>query len=279
MTPRSSGRCERSTSRHGSTGNRPRSIGSSVTKRRFTRPAPGAARRGRRRRGRRRPRSASGPRRRDRRPPPARSRRPHRRAPRRPRPRSTTESRASAPSSSAACTKVSGAGLPGRPRSVATAPLTTVPKRSARPAASSTAGALAEEETTASGIPEPAQVVQQRHRARVGHDAVAGQHLVERVVLAVAQLADPLLGQVDAPRGQEVAHAVVAGLAVDVGEVVGVGVGRAVRRGTVVGAQEGVEHLRPGPHVHLGGRRDDAVEVEAARRRGLSRSRSSPRRG
>ena len=67
----------------------------------------------------------------------------------------------------AAWTKVSGAGLPASPSAVATRPSTTVTNRSASPAASSTAGALADDETTASGIPIVAQRVEQGDRARV----------------------------------------------------------------------------------------------------------------
>ena len=123
------------------------------------------------------------------------------------------------------------------PSRSATRPSTTVAKRSARPAASSTAGALADEDTTAERHAELAQVVEQPHRAREGGDAVARQHRVERVVLPVAEPRHRLrarrvlrgaLGQVNAARVQEVADAVVARLAVDVREVVGVGVRRPV---------------------------------------------------
>ena len=50
----------------------------------------------------------------------------------------------------------------------ATAPLTTVSNRSASPAASSTAGALADDETTASGVPRSRRWSSSGHRAGVG---------------------------------------------------------------------------------------------------------------
>ena len=62
-------------------------------------------------------------------------------------------SRGVAPHSRAAWRKVSGAGLPGSPSALATRPSTTLTNRSAMPAAASTEPALADEETTARGIP------------------------------------------------------------------------------------------------------------------------------
>ena len=67
------------------------------------------------------------------------------------------------------------------------------------------------------------------------------------------------VGQLDAPRLQERAHAVVARLAVDVREVVGVGVGLGAPR---CPARKSLNICVPGAHVHLGRRRDHAVEVE-----------------
>ena len=58
------------------------------------------------------------------------------------------------------------------------------------------------------------------------------------------------LGQRDAAGGEERPHAVVAGLAVDVLEVVGVGVGL----GDAALGEVAVEQALPGAHVHLGGR-------------------------
>src|SRR5699024_6426662 len=67
------------------------------------------------------------------------------------------------------------------------------------------------------------------------------------------------VGQGDAAGGEEAAYAVVARLAVDVVEVVLVG----VRAGLVTAfGQEVGEQRAPGVHVHLGGRGQDAVEVE-----------------
>src|SRR5690606_40817883 len=65
-------------------------------------------------------------------------------------------------------------------------------------------------------------------------------------------------GHLDVAAAQHARDAVVALLAVDVGVVVVVG----VRRRDVPGAEELVEHLLPGVHVHVGGRREHAVEVE-----------------
>ena len=103
--------------------------------------------------------------------------------------------------------------------------------------------------------------------AGYGCDALLGEGLVERVVLAVAEavhrvegraiIGHVALGHADAAALEQRPHAVVAGLAVDVREVVGVG----VRRGAVR-LEEGREQPRPRVHVHDRGRREHAVEVE-----------------
>ncbi len=91
--------------------------------------------------------------------------------------------------------------------------------------------------------------------------------LKERLVLRVAEAAHCLgsgrigwiaFGEYDAPRGERGANAVVAGLAVDVGEVVLV----RVRRRDVVLSEMAREHPVPRPHVDVGRRREHAVEVE-----------------
>ena len=114
------------------------------------------------------------------------------------------------------------------------------------------------------------EVVEQRHRRRVGRHTLLIEDGGEGGVLAVAEAADGLglgavvgraLGQVDAPRGDEVTHPVEAWLAIDVGEVV---CGRVGLDGLDTGplSQEVVEHPVPGAHVHLDRRRQHPVEVE-----------------
>ena len=108
--------------------------------------------------------------------------------------------------------------------------------------------------------------VEEPHRTRVGLDALVPQHLAEDGVLAIPESAHGLgiggiagfaLRQVDAARGEQVGHPLVPRFAVEVREVVGLGVRLGAAR-----LEEGAEHLRPGPHVHVGGRRDHPVEVE-----------------
>ena len=278
VVPRSWARCAVSTSRQGSVGKRPRSSGC-VELRAPVHPAPPGhqLRRGptrprrHRRRARSPPRLPGRPRRR------ARSRRRPRPGHRTRRPRARRHESTGTPSTSAACDERLRRRLALQALLVGHASVhhgrRTGPRD--RPP-SSTAGAFAEEETTASGSAEVAQVVEQPDRPRVGLDAVTLEHRVEGVVLAVAETAHGHAGrwvlrgplrELDAARGEEVADAVVARLAVDVGVVVGVGVRRpvALEVGCLV-LEEAVEHLRPGPHVHLGRRRDHAVEVEQCRR-------------
>ena len=76
---------------------------------------------------------------------------------------------------------------PGRPAASATLPSTTVANRSAMPAAASTAGALADEETTASGRPRSRRWSSSASDPGYGATPSRVEHLVERVVLAVAQ--------------------------------------------------------------------------------------------
>jgi hypothetical protein len=98
-----------------------------------------------------------------------------------------------------------------------------------------------------------------RHGARVRLDAVAVEQLSEQQVLAVSErgharvagrVIRDAVGELDPSRRQERPHAVVAGLAVDVGEVV------------VTREPPRLEQLGPGPLVHRRGRGDDPVEVE-----------------
>ena len=135
------------------------------------------------------------------------------------------------------------------------------------PAALSTAGALRELDTIASFDAAIDQCLHELDRAGVGLDALGLEDLLEHDVLAVAETSDRLvgrrvgrlaLGQLDAARLEEAPDAVVARLAVDVREVVGVD----VRLGDASTLKELAEHLGPGAHVHLGRRRDHTVEVE-----------------
>jgi hypothetical protein len=71
---------------------------------------------------------------------------------------------------------------------------------------------------------------------------------------------DLAVGQLDPARGEEVAHAVEARLAVDVLVVVV----DEVERPLAAILEEGVEHLLPRARVDLGGLGQDAVEVEQA---------------
>ena len=121
------------------------------------------------------------------------------------------------------------------------------------------------------------------HRANVAHGALIGLHALfadhaqHNPVLAVAQPRDGLRGhriallalrEVDAARSEERPHTVITWLAVDVLVVVGGAIerleGQPVALGPVV--QEVVEHFLPRLRVNLGGLREDAVEVEQARR-------------
>ena len=186
----------------------------------------------------------------------------------------TTERAGVVPHSVAACTKVSGAGLPASPSEVATRAVDHGDEPVGQAGRGEHGGGVRRRRDDRERHPQLAQHVEERDRARVGGDAVAVEDDVEGVVLAVAEPAHGVrvgrvgrvaVGQSDAARREQVAHSVVAGLAVDVGEVVGVGVGRGVRAGGVPPGQEGVEHLRPGAHVDLRGGRQDAVEVEQDR--------------
>jgi hypothetical protein len=117
------------------------------------------------------------------------------------------------------------------------------------------------------------QLADQLERAVVGLDAALAKLGGEPLVLAVAQAAHRLglrrvgaraARQRDAARGQEAGHAVVAGLAVDVPEIV---VGRVERhrcraftQGPLV--QVVVEQPLPRRRVDARGPRDHAVQVE-----------------
>jgi hypothetical protein len=103
-------------------------------------------------------------------------------------------------------------------------------------------------------------------RALVGAHPVARDDLLDQLVLAVTQAADLLVVDLDAARGEEAPHAVVAGQAVDVAVVVVMGVELPERlaRALRALAQVLVEQLLPGRGVHRGGLRQHAVEVEQA---------------
>ena len=79
----------------------------------------------------------------------------------------TTARSAGTPSSLAASRNVSGAGLPLSPSRGATDPSTTTSNRGARPDASSTSGALRDDDTTAIARAAFGQRVEQAHRAGV----------------------------------------------------------------------------------------------------------------
>src|ERR671923_413505 len=91
------------------------------------------------------------------------------------------------------------------------------------------------------------------HRAGVRVDA-AGKRSLEQRLLAVPDLAHSLGPEGEAAGAHEVAHAVVAALAVDVRDVVVLRVERLV--------EQLVERPLPGRRVERGGRGEHAVEVE-----------------
>ena len=92
------------------------------------------------------------------------------------------------------------------------------------PAARSTSSPLALEVTTAVSTPSSAQLLIQR-RSRGRPRRRRGERLLHERLLAVADLATGPRER-DAAGAQEVAHAVEAGLAVDVREVVALEVDR-----------------------------------------------------
>lgn len=111
------------------------------------------------------------------------------------------------------------------------------------------------------------------HRALVDLDAVAGNGVVDQLVLAVAEAAHGFmqrrivgraLGQVDRSRLQEIPNAIEARLAVHMELVVGGDVERPERLtgpGRAL-AQVLVEHALPGPRVDARCVGDDPVEIE-----------------
>jgi len=112
-------------------------------------------------------------------------------------------------------------------------------------------------------------------RAFVDLDAVTPQQREHELVLAVAEPADRLgrgrvarlaFGKLDPARGEEGAHAVITGLAVDVGAVVGHRVEGDERLAPPLRplAQERVEQLLPRLRVHARSLSENAVEVEQA---------------
>jgi hypothetical protein len=113
------------------------------------------------------------------------------------------------------------------------------------------------------------------HRSFVGLHSLRVDELEHQHILAVAEPGDGLLAgwivggplrQLDAARLEEGAHAVRAGLAVDVSVVVLDGVEGAERLAGPFGAlaQVLVEHLLPRRRVDLGGLGEHAVEIEQA---------------
>ena len=157
---------------------------------------------------------------------------------------------------------------PPDPRSAATRPSTTTSKRS-----SDAGGARAPDRRCGNSTRRPREVrasttaSRKRERSRVRGDPSASRDSVKAEFLRFPrpQTVSSSGGSSAAPSGNEIdrdarkrPHAVVARLAVDVGEVVGVGVGLDdAPRGEV-----GREEPRPRAHVHVGGGGEHAVEVE-----------------
>ncbi len=187
---------------------------------------------------------------------------------------STTTARAGGtPRRPEAARKPSGAGLPRRPRRRMSWPSTVSSKRSSMPAARRTSSPLALEVTTAVSTPRRRSCLDPGDRAGEGVDAVAGERVLDERLLAVADAVHgPLvrravraaLGRLDAAGAQEVAHAVVARLAVEQRDVVALEVEGRLRRaraGAPLG-EHAVERLAPARLVQRGGRGEHAVEVE-----------------
>ena len=137
-------------------------------------------------------------------------------------------------------------------------------------AASTTWRAFALEDTSAHGTPASAQA--RRNRSEPGYTSTPCSARVASTmsflaaatpstVSAPGRIAGRALGQRDAARGEEVAHAVLAQLAVDVALVVA-----GQLEGTGVGAlepsQQVVEGPLPGGGVDAGAVGEDAVHVE-----------------
>ena len=137
-------------------------------------------------------------------------------------------------------------------------------------AASTTWRAFALEDTSAHGTPASAQA--RRNRSEPGYTSTpcSARGCEHHVVLGggdpvdgqrPGRIAGRALGQRDAARGEEVAHAVLAQLAVDVALVVA-----GQLEGTGVGAlepsQQVVEGPLPGGGVDAGAVGEDAVHVE-----------------
>ena len=142
------------------------------------------------------------------------------------RPPSTTERSARPSSSAAAWRNVSGRRLPGEPELGGDPAAHDGGSGSSRPAALSTAG-VRRRRHDAHRHAEPVEVVQQEHRPG-GLHPVAREHDVERVVLVGCPACTPCprperrrgrLRQPDAAGRRKYRAPVVAGLAVDVGEV------------------------------------------------------------
>ncbi len=112
-------------------------------------------------------------------------------------------------------------------------------------------------------VPTSLQIVD---RPRVGLHAPLPDQAEDEVVLAQAQRTHLVLGEVDPPGRQEVAGAVVAGLAVDVGDVVGDDLEgeEGFAGGGCPLPEVAVEHLLPRRGVDGGGAGEHAVEVEQA---------------
>ncbi len=175
----------------------------------------------------------------------------------------------------AASRKVSGAGLPCSPSSLATTPSTRASKRSSIPAATRISRQLALDETTARRSPASRERVDVAHRALVHLDPLLVEHRaapgrscgcqpVDR--LRLGRVAGVALGELDAARAQEGAHPVLAGHAVDVLVVVGLLEGDEGLAGAPrTLPQVGVEHLLPGGEVDRRRPGEDPVEVEEAR--------------
>ena len=146
-------------------------------------------------------------------------------------------------------------------------PSITTAKRSRRPATRSTSSAFFELDTTATGVPAAASRSSSASEPGYGAMPSLAQHALEEGVLAIADAADRVglerirrmtPRHLDVAAAQQARDAVVALLAVEVLEVVALG----VRRRDVPRGEELLEHRLPRVHVHLGRRRQHAVQIE-----------------
>ena len=173
----------------------------------------------------------------------------------------------STPSIRAASTNTSGAGLDARWSRSAITPSITTRKRSRRPAVCSTSSAFFELETTAVGM--PAASSSSSSATDPGYGAMPSARSTREntsflrlpmphTVSAVTRIGRLTPRHLDVAAAQQARDTVVPLLAVEVVEVVALRVGRL----DVPGSEKLLEHRLPRVHVHLGGRREHAVQIE-----------------